>query len=267
MIPRGFNFSQSSLTAYEQCRRRFLLRYLRRMEWPAPLTDRLSEWEEAIRRGLAFHQFVLQQSLGMDVETVVQKSDDPLLVTWWQNWCQRLPEAPEGELLSETMLSVPLAGHRLVAKFDRVLIAADGKVWIFDWKTGRRKPEQAVFAASWQTLVYRFVLAEAGMVLNGGNSIDPADIRLVYWHAQYPEVLRPIGYSAAEHEEARERIAQMIAAISALPDEAAYPKTADLGECRRCEFYTYCDRLTDRGEDWDIDEDELDWELIPEAEL
>ena len=43
------------------------------------------------------------------------------------------------------MLSVPVAGQRLVAKFDRVLVA-NGQAWIFDWKTGRKKPEQAQHA-------------------------------------------------------------------------------------------------------------------------
>ena len=267
MIPQGFKFSQSSLTAFGQCRRRFMLRYLQHLQWPAPLTDRLSEWEQAIQRGLSFHQFILQESLGMDVEQAVQKSEDPLLAAWWNNWRGQPPDRPEGEIFSETMLSVPFATHRLVAKFDRVLFANDGKVVIYDWKTGRRKPTQADFAQNWQTLVYRFVLVEAGAVLNGGRAVDPSNVSLVYWHAQYPQAIDPISYSAADHEAAREKLAHMMDLIKALPDEAAYAKTEDLAECRRCEFHTYCDRLSPRGDDWDIDEDELDWDLLPEAEL
>lgn len=267
MIPKGFKYSQSSLTAFDQCRRRFLLRYLRRLEWPAPLTDQLNEWEQAIQRGLSFHQLILQESLGMDVETVVQNSDDAMLVAWWANWRGQPPQMPPGEIFSETMLSVPFGTHRLVAKFDRVLIAADERVVIFDWKTGRRKPTQADYVENWQTLVYRFVVAEAGAVLNGGHAVDPAKVSLVYWHAQYPQALQPIAYSAAEHEVARQQLSQMIAAIEALPDTAAYAKTTDLSECRRCEYHTYCDRVSERDEHWEIDEDELEWDLLPEAEL
>ena len=78
MIPQEFNYSQSSLTAFERCRRQFLLRYVERLAWPAPLTDQLDEWEAAADRGRSFHQFVLQESLGMDVEDAVQRSRDPV---------------------------------------------------------------------------------------------------------------------------------------------------------------------------------------------
>ena len=86
MIPQGFNYSQSSLTTFARCRRQFLLRYVERLAWPAPLTDQLDEWEAAADRGRAFHQFLLQESLGMDVEDAVQRSRDPLLAAWWRNW-------------------------------------------------------------------------------------------------------------------------------------------------------------------------------------
>ncbi|MCE2446887.1 MAG: PD-(D/E)XK nuclease family protein [Candidatus Latescibacteria bacterium] len=259
MIPQGFNYSQSSLTAFARCRRQFLL--------PAPLTDQLDEWEAAADRGRAFHQLVLQESLGMDVEDAVQRSRDPLLAAWWRNWREQPPVVPEGAVFGETMLSVPLAGRRLVAKFDRVVLADDGRAWIFDWKTGRKKPEQAAYVQSWQTLVYRFVLVEAGAVLNDGRALAPDDVVLVYWHAQYPQVLQPITYSAAEHERTGALLSEAIATIEALPDADAYAKTDDESECQRCQFHTYCNRPAARGDDWDIDEDELEWEQMPEAEL
>ncbi len=122
------------MTAYDQCRRLFFLRYVRRVEWPAPLTDRPGEWEAAIQRGLTFHQLVLQESLGMAVEEGVAKGEDALLNEWWQNWCAHKPQAPVGEVYSEMMLSVPMAGQRLVAKFNGCwsLMAKPG------YSTGRR---------------------------------------------------------------------------------------------------------------------------------
>lgn len=233
------------------------------MEWPAPPTDRFGEREAAIERGVTFHQLVLQESLGMAVEEVVANSEDALLKEWWQNWRTLGPEVPAHETHSETINSVPVAGQRLVARFDRVMVES-GRVWVFDWKTGRKMPEQSEYADSWQTLVYRFVMAEAGALWNGGQPIAPADITLIYWHAQYPETLRPIGYCNAEHEEARRLISAAITSIVALPDENAFAKTDDLNECRRCEFQAYCDRISAPPEDWDIGEDELDWDITPE---
>ena len=36
MIPQGFNYSQSSLTAFVCWRRQFLLCYVERLAWPVP---------------------------------------------------------------------------------------------------------------------------------------------------------------------------------------------------------------------------------------
>lgn len=269
MIPREFKFSQSSLAAFEHCRRQFLLRYVERLAWPAPRTDSLDEWEAAAHRGQVFHQFVLQESLGMEVEVeaAVRQSSDPLLAAWWRNWHEQPPTTPAGTMFGETMISVPLAGRRLVARFDRVILADDGRAWIFDWKTGRKKPTQATYTQSWQTLVYRFVLVEGSRILTGGRPVAPDDVELIYWHAQYPQALQPIAYSAAEHERARALLSAAIAAIEALPDAEAYAKTDDESKCQRCEFHTYCNRPAARSGDGDLDEDELDWAPIPQADL
>ena len=104
-------------------------------------------------------------------------------------------------------------------------------------------------------------------MLHGGRDFAPEEFTLIYWHPQYPQALRTIGYSTAEHEEARRLISTAITSIAALSDAIAFPKTDDLDECRRCEFHTYCDRISAGGAEWDIDENEVGWDLIPEAEL
>ncbi|SVD01393.1 uncharacterized protein METZ01_LOCUS354247, partial [marine metagenome] len=45
------------------------------MQRSAPLTDHLSEWEHAIHRGLSFHQLILRESMGLDVEAGIHKRD------------------------------------------------------------------------------------------------------------------------------------------------------------------------------------------------
>ena len=190
----------------------------------------------------------------MDVEDAVQPSRDPLLAAWWRNWREQPPVVPTGTAFGETMLSVPLAGRRLVAKFDRVVLADDGRAWIFDWKTGRKKPAQAAFSQSWQTLVYRFVLAEAGAVLNEGRALAPEDVMLVYWHAQYPQALQPIAYSAAEHERARTLLAEAIAAIEALPGRGCVRQDRRRERVRPLRISHLLQRPAVRSDDWDIDE-------------
>jgi len=135
---------------------------------------------------------------------------------------------------------------------------------IIDWKTGRRRPQQEDFAQSWQTLVYRYVMVEAGRALNDGKNVAPEQLTLLYWHAQYPEILQPIAYSLGAHERAGIDLLEMAERIAALVGEAAFPMTDDLGECCRCAYSVLCSRGNERDEDWDIDDEDLDF---PEAEL
>ena len=81
--------------------------------------------------------------MGLEIKDAVQMNEDPLLSAWWDNRRKKASVMPSGELFSETILSVPIVSRRLVAKFDRFLVAEDGRVLIFDWKTGRRKPNRA----------------------------------------------------------------------------------------------------------------------------
>ena len=173
-IPEGFRFSQSSLSAFTQCKRRFMLRYLRRVEWPAPVTAELEHWERAIERGLLFHHWTQQKSLGLDVDAVASRHEDEMLVKWWQNYCEHPPQGiPPGQAFSEIQLSAPVGKFRLIAKFDRLVFAEDGRVYIVDWKTGRRRPQHEEYARSWQTLVYRYIAVEAGVAFIGGRAVAP----------------------------------------------------------------------------------------------
>ena len=58
-----------------------------------------------------------------------------------------------GVFYSEIQLSVPILDDRLVAQFDRLIVTESGQLYIADWKTGLRTPDQTVYAHSWQTRV------------------------------------------------------------------------------------------------------------------
>ena len=264
----GFRFSQTNLDIFTQCRRRFFLRYKRRMAWPAAVTVANEHWEEALERGHFFHQLVEQSELGLEVDEVVQASGDELLLQWWRNFVERPPEGvPEGRILSEIPLAVPLGEYRLLAKFDRLVLVPDGRIFICDWKTGRKRPEPGQYARSWQTLVYRYVLAEGGGDLEGGRDVTPEQIELIYWHASYAAQSERISYSREEHLEAGERLEMLAAEIAALEREEQFSKTEEVERCQRCEFRSYCERGRQPIEEWDIDEEDLDWDAIPEAEF
>ena len=73
-------------------------------------------------------------------------------------------------------------------------------MYIADWKTGLRTPEQTVYAFSWQTRIYRFIAVEVGHIFIQKSSVNPSDVVLSYWHTDAPDALQAIPYSAREHD-------------------------------------------------------------------
>ena len=265
-IGREFRFSQSGLQAFDRCRRRFFLRYVDELEWPAPVTDSEEQWEKATRRGQLFHLLVQQSALGLDVDATVAANGDPVLSSWWENFLRFAPRPGDGErAISEVELTAAVGEFSAVAKFDRIVLPASGSgasMRIIDWKTGRLRPRQAELQRSWQTAVYCYVFAEAGGALTEGENsgaIDPGRLELQYWHAEFPDALEPIRYSAAQHAEAEDRLRSAIAEIAYLAEKAepeGFPRTVDERECRHCEYRSYCGRGRSPGAF-------AEWEILP----
>ena len=64
-LPPDFHFSQGNLQDYSDCPRRFQLRYLLELAWPAVEAEPADEFETRIRDGEAFHRMVQQHVLGV----------------------------------------------------------------------------------------------------------------------------------------------------------------------------------------------------------
>ena len=67
-LPVDFHFSQASLQDYVECRRRFQLRYLVKLAWPAVEAEPVLENERQIQIGGQFHRLIQQYLVGIDVE-------------------------------------------------------------------------------------------------------------------------------------------------------------------------------------------------------
>ena len=268
--------SQSALSAFDRCQRRYYLRHVRRLEWPAPLTGSEQEWERSLRRGERFHLLVQQHALGLPADEIARASGDEELAAWWERFRRHPPPAPEGPGLrthTELELEVTLtSGRRLLARFDRIVVSpgADGaRLDIFDWKTGAPSAREHL-ERSWQTRVYRFVALEGAASLAPGP-VAAERIGFVYWQSALPEEPVVLPYDGGQHEEARGRIESAAAEIEARLEtgEEAFPRTDDIGRCRRCPYRTYCDRGREAGEglDFEVEEEgEADGWLAPPAD-
>lgn len=263
-LPPDFQFSQASLQDYVECRRRFQLRYLLRLQWPAPEAEPIEEHEQHMLDGATFHRLIHQHRLGIPAQQL-QPEDDGALPAWWAAYLASPPPDLPARQYPELALSVPLGEHRLIAKFDLLAIDPGRRVVIVDWKTSRKQ------AANWlavrlQTRVYRWVLTQAGAHLNDGAPIQPEQMRMVYWFAVDPEHPETLLYDAAQAAADGRYLAGLMNMIAQSGDDD-FPKTEDARRCRFCPYRSLCNRGIEAGlmseegaEDAEEPEPEFDWD-------
>ena len=259
--------SQSVLSAFSRCKRRFYLRHVRRLEWPAPLTGSEQEWERSRRRGERFHLLVQQDALGLPADEIVRASGDEELADWWERFRRHPPptgEGPDPRTFAELEIEVVLSGGQpLLARFDRLEVSGgpDGaRLDIVDWKTGAPSSREFL-ERSWQTTVYRFVALEGAASLAPGP-VAAEGVRFVYWQSALPEEPVVLHYDEAQHEQARKRIEAAVAEIEGRLQEGeqGFPRTEEIGRCRHCPYRSYCERGREAGPGLEFEAEEEEGE-------
>ena len=286
LIPPDLRFTQSSLQDYTDCKRRFQLRYLDRLSWPALETEPALVHERFMQLGARFHQLVQQHQLGLPPERLTRLVTDPDLTRWWDNYLAHAPNDLPAKRLTETALIAPVStaphtGHRLLAKYD-LLAVEPGRAIIIDWKTsqpGLKRPKRETLLNRMQTRVYRFLVVEAGAHLNGSTPFQAEQVEMIYWYAEYPDQPYHFPYSTAEYESDRETLTHLIEEIvldynRQTLEPHQFALTANEKHCNFCPYRSLCDRGIEAGDfdDWgtDIDEEinlDIDLEQIAEIEF
>jgi CRISPR/Cas system-associated exonuclease Cas4 (RecB family) len=276
----NFQFSQGSLQDFVDCPRRFQLKYIEQLAWPAVEAEPALENEIYLQQGASFHRLVQQYLLGVSTEKLTAIAErDANLARWWENFLtasknlEGLQDSPGLVHHPEFSLSAPIGNFRLVGKYDLLSITKDQFI-IYDWKTSRKQPKREWIAANLQTLVYPYLLVEAGAYLNEGQSIDPAQIEMVYWFANFPAAPMKFPYSEKRFKEDRDTILSLVEGIKAL-DESPAPLTENEKRCRFCVYRSLCNRGVQAGPLEDLETDgeqdlfdfELDFEQIAEIEF
>jgi CRISPR/Cas system-associated exonuclease Cas4 (RecB family) len=267
-LPTDFQFSQGSLQDYVDCPRRFQLRYIQRLAWPAVEAEPALENERYLQQGAAFHRLVHQHLLGLLPERLSSTITDEDLSRWWHNYLEGRPADLPASRYPEVVLSAPVSGYRLIAKYDLVAVdpvlgGVEGRgqrAVIVDWKTSRKRPRQKWLAERLQTRVYPYLLVRAGShLLEIGNwrSFQPEQVEMVYWFANFPEDPERFLYDAGQYDADDDYLASLIEEIKSLGGED-FPLTAQERRCRYCPYRSLCRRGTKAGA-LDEAEDEPEW--------
>jgi hypothetical protein len=269
----AFQFSQVKLQDYDDCPRRFQLRYVLMQPWPALITESPAKFELTKERATAFHLLTHQHTQDIPPETLTATISDEVLKDWWRTFLRHPPpNLPETIRRSEVVLSAPVAGHRLVSRID--LIAADPgqRLVVVDWKTVRRAPSRAALAGWLQTRVYRYLAVEAGAAFNHAKPPQPDHVEMLYWFAQDGGKVKRFPYDAEQHIAAQLYLEDLISEIMA-HDEPIWTLTSNELKCRFCNYRSLCKRGVKAGFPEELDDDielpdlEIDLEQIAEVEF
>jgi hypothetical protein len=241
-----FVFSQSSLQDYADCPRRFQLRYIQRVSWPAIQAEPARENEEHIQRGERFHRLVQQYLVGVPADRLSQMAQadpDANLLRWWENFLDCIPGDLKGTRHVEAGLSAPLGRFRLVAQYDLVLVQPDGCAIIYDWKTSLHRPKRSTLLDRLQTHVYPYLLAQAGAALTNGRAITPDAIQMIYWFTEPGDPPELIQYSMSQYQADEKYLLALVNDIGGLHSQD-FSLCASETACRYCVYRSLCDRGT-----------------------
>ncbi|MEJ2108260.1 MAG: PD-(D/E)XK nuclease family protein [Acidiferrobacteraceae bacterium] len=241
LLPTNFQFSQGSLQDYVDCPRRFQLRYVLQLAWPAQEVEPALENELRMQQGAAFHRLVHRHMLGIPAEDLSRTVQEPDLRRWWHNYLECGPQDLPETRYPEVVLSAPLGDYRLVARYDLVAVDAGRRAVIVDWKTSRKRTKREYLAERLQTKVYPYLLVRAGAHLNGDRPLAPEQVEMIYWFADYPGEPARFGYDAAQHEADEAYLTSLVEEISGLGDED-FPLTTQVQRCKFCPYRSLCER-------------------------
>lgn len=254
MLDPDFVFSQRSLSDFQACPRRFYLRYVARLAWPAASLSgaALARHEAHLRRGALFHRWIERHWLGIPPHSpaagAAQAGDDDMagdLAVWWERFLNTDFSDLPAQRLPELSLVAALGPYRLLARFDLLAIEEGSRAVIVDWKTSRSRAllDADAMRRSLQTRVYLYALVTAGAACNGGLPIAPAGCHLWYWLANFPE--QPwirISYSDAAYQADHDLLLALAEDAARRAGEHEFPMTDDERQCAGCAYRALCRR-------------------------
>lgn len=270
------HLSQSNLQDFKECPRRFQLKEIDNISWPAAYLEPLSQLEQATDLGNKFHQLCLQYFTGIDPDSLIQNISDPELKFMWENFISFAKDLQELNRFAEIILSTPFLSHQLIAKYDLVLKTSEGKFVIYDWKTSTKKPSRTLLSQRFQTFLYPLIFVKAGNSIFKSNQPFPGDISMNYWYPMTSDPEEIFPYSENLYSENLNQLTNLISEIDHLVDSGyPFPLTDDQNLCLKCVYRSLCERGIQAG-DLDlfsvIDQEDLsnvhfDLDNISEIEL
>jgi CRISPR/Cas system-associated exonuclease Cas4 (RecB family) len=273
-LPPNFLFSQGNLQDYVDCRRRFQLRHIEKLAWPAVRNEPVIEYEQAMFQGQKFHRLVNGYFLDIPVNRLVEMAEAGGILDWWTHFLELMAEIPhvkKSGAHSEVTYLDEIGTHRLIARYDLVFMD-QGKIVIYDWKTSKTRPQRNHLQNRLQTRIYPYLLVE-----RSGKMVDPRQVMMVYWFSEFPAQPEMFIYSKGQMQQDKTYLANLVSEIERIESDEFYP-TPQKTKCRYCVYRSLCDRGVEAGnsreDEFVVDENieessenKFDFLSIPEIEF
>ena len=260
-LPLDFHFSASNLQDYVTCQRRFELKAIERLQWPALPSQPVQEQEEHMRNGVLFHQFANQFFLGIPEENISALIHNSNMQRWWNHFTAYFTEETKREfIVFEHTLAGYLNQLPLLAKLDAIRVVDD--LWmIYDWKTGLHLPKRHTMQAKIQSRLYPYMLASFGSGLNNNQPIKPEQIQMIYWFPEFPQQPIILPYSQEKFDEDQAYLQTLLTEIMQ-KESGQFNLTDNEKNCIYCVYRSLCARGTIAGNFEDIEEEDDEAQLL-----
>lgn len=235
MSPQRY-LSALALQTYTQCPLRFRYRYVDGLYW-SRLLSVAPEDRRAIDKGQAFHLMARRLYEGLDPAAVADPVEQRELEHWLGLLQQFLPRTLDRVYYPELELRLNRPPLHLQAKYDLVVVEADGSATILDWKTERRPSNRANLLKRPQTLVYRYMLCAAGGAYSPLGTFRPEQVSMIYWNPLFPHRWERLAYTAEQYELDGQYLNTLATHLETQTEFAATP---DASVCRTCEYRVLC---------------------------
>ncbi|WP_066633536.1 PD-(D/E)XK nuclease family protein [Desulfolucanica intricata] len=237
-------FSQYALNTYHTCPLKFRRRYVDGLYWPRSWTTPAEK--AGVEKGRQFHLLAQRYFNGID-STVPRKIEFAKDLEYWLSELKRFVPPDKGnKYYPEYLLRLNRNGIKLQAKYDLITTAQDNRIIIYDWKTDTKPFQKNRLLHSMQTLVYLYLVIEAGSGIITEQQVIPEQVTMVYWNPMFSANYLEINYSTQKHKDNEQQLAALVTNILNTPYEGFRSAPAE-AHCRKCEYSPICHGV--RGEE------------------
>jgi hypothetical protein len=245
-LPVDFHFTQNNLQDYVDCPRRFQLKYIIKLAWPALESEPVLEMEKQLEMGSRFHKLIHQYYSGVESSILIEQCPEVELRIWFNNFLSQKSITIPAIRFPECTLAAPFNGFRLLAKYDLITFDPDLGAMILDWKTSRKIPRRSWLEKRVQTRLYPFLLAFSGLSINHDFEVSPEHLGMSYWFTDFPDQPVTFKYDETTFQNDRSFLESLTSEIIS-NGTSEFRKTDDIQVCRFCIYRSLCERRERAG--------------------